>query len=40
MFVLDDIAAFDRIRISGLMASQIEALMGGLEALARLKASK
>lgn len=40
MFVLDDIAAFDRIRISGLMASQVEALMGGLDALARLKASK
>lgn len=40
MFVLDDIAAFDRIRISGLMASQVEALMGGLDALSRLKASK
>lgn len=40
MFVLHDIAAFDRIRISGLMASQVEALVGGLDALARLKASK
>lgn len=33
MFVLDGIAAFDRIRISGLMASQVEELMDGLDAL-------
>lgn len=40
MFVLNDIAAFDHIHISGLMSSQVEALMSGLDALARLKTPK